>query len=332
MGGQRTPATTVVIPTAAPRPSLERLLRSLAGSAAEPEVIVVDNDSGNAELTALATAIPQIEVLSLERNEGYSRAVNRGARRASGEALVLLNDDCIVDPGYLEAITSRLDPAAGIVMAAGVMREHRDRFRIDSAGMELDRTLLAFDYLNGEPVSLLDRSVPDPIGPSGAAAAFDRAAFLGAGGFDERLFAYWEDVDLVLRLHRAGGRCRLAGEARGIHEHSATLGPGSARKNYLTGFGRGYVLRKWGVVSPRRAPSILVRDLAICAGQGIVDRNLAGVRGRLAGYRAARREYAFPGAAIESPGAPGPVTTLARRARRRARLRRRSLFTSTPIR
>ena len=71
--------------------------------------------------------------------------------------------------------------------------------------MELDRTLLVFDYLNGEPRLAARRAAsPDPIGPSAAAAAFDRAAFLAAGGFDERLFAYWEDVDLVLRLRRRG--------------------------------------------------------------------------------------------------------------------------------
>src|SRR5438093_4107959 len=119
-------------------------------------------------------------------------------------------------------------------MAAGVMLEARQPSRIDTAGMQLDRTLLVFDYLNGEPVACLDQGVPDPIGPSGAAAAFDREAFLAAGGFDERLFAYWEDVDLVLRMRAGGERCALAAGARGTHDHSATLGSGSPQKNYLT--------------------------------------------------------------------------------------------------
>jgi GT2 family glycosyltransferase len=198
--------------------------------------------------------------LRLDRNEGYSRAVNLAARRAEGDALVLLNDDCVVEPGYVEAICAAIDPAAGVVMAAGVMREQSDPRRIDTAGVEMDPTLLIWDYLNGAPVSALERGVLDPIGPSGAAAAFDREAFLTAGGFDERLFAYWEDADLILRLRLAGARCRLAAGARGVHHHSATLGSGSARKNYLVGFGRGYLLRKWGVAIPRRVPQILARD------------------------------------------------------------------------
>ena len=148
---------------------------------------------------------------------------------------MLLNDDCVCDPGYVEAIVAPLDPAAGVTMAAGVMREARDPARIDTAGMQLDRTLLVFDYLNGEPVACLDRGVPDPIGPSGAAAAFDREAFLSAGGFDENLFAYWEDVDLVLRMRLEGARCALARDATGVHHHSATLGLGLAAQELPDG-------------------------------------------------------------------------------------------------
>jgi hypothetical protein len=112
--------------------------------------------------------------------------------------------------------------------------------------------------------------------------------------------------------------------ARGIHEHSGTLGSGSAQKNYLMGFGRGYVLRKWGVLrDPRRFASALAGDAVICAGQAVVDRNLAGVRGRVRGYRASRASHAYPGDVIRSqPRVPGLVMDLRRRARRRRDLAR----------
>ncbi len=258
----------------------------------------------------------------MERNEGYTRAVNAGARHADGELIVLLNDDCVCDPGFVERITAPIDPAAGVVMAAGVMRDWHDPSLIDSAGMELDRTLLVFDYLNGEPLSRLQTGVPDPIGPSAAAAAFDRSTFLSVGGFDERLFAYWEDVDLVVRLRRLGLRCALAADAIGDHEHSATLGSGSARKNYLMGYGRGYVLRKWQVLNARRLGPVLVREAVLCAGQAIFDRNVAGVRGRLRGYRAAVEPERYPDG-IGLDHATGAAETLRRRARRRSRLRSR---------
>ena len=190
-------------------------------------------------------------------------------------------------------------------MVAGVMRDWVDESRIDTAGMELDRTLLVFDYLNGEPLSALERIDRDPIGPSAAAAAFDRAAFREAGGFDERLFAYWEDVDLVLRLRRAGYGCVLAPDAQGVHQHSATLRSGSARKNYLMGFGRGYVLRKWDVLTPARAIPIALREAILCAGQLAVDRTASGIVGARARLSGRAPDRGLPG----DPARPrGPRT------------------------
>ena len=167
-------------------------------------------------------------------------------------------------------------------MAAGVMRDARSPELIETAGIELDRTLLAYDYLNGEPLTVLEGEVPDPLGPSGAAAAFGREAFLEAGGFDERIFAYLEDVDLVLRLRRDGGRCRLARDAQGVHEHSATLGAGIRAQGLP------------GRVRSRLSASQVERDLAGAAAGS------AGSRGR-AGHGPGRR-----GSQPRADPRPGP--------------------------
>jgi GT2 family glycosyltransferase len=315
-----TRTATVIVPTVTP-PRAVALLRSLAAAGEGFETIVVDNGTGAAELERATASVDGAQVLRLDSNVGYSRAVNRAAHQAQGDVLVLLNDDSVVEPGYVDRITAAVDPTGVDVMAAGVMCDARAPGLIETAGIELDRTLLAFDYLNGEPVGVLDGAVADPFGPSGASAAFGRSAFLEAGGFDEALFAYLEDVDLVLRLRRAGGSCRLAKSARGLHEHSATLGPGSRDKDYLMGYGRGYLLRKWNVITPRRFPGILVRELVVSGGQAVVDRNLAGVRGRVHGLRAGRSVEPYPPAAV-LPEPPSLGATLRRRWRRRARLRR----------
>jgi N-acetylglucosaminyl-diphospho-decaprenol L-rhamnosyltransferase len=314
---------SVIVPTVVGGTRIRELLESLRDRPAGVEVLVVDNNSPDPEIGALGDRFEGVTVIHLDRNAGYSRAVNLAAREATGDAIVLLNDDSVCDPGYVQAIVAPLDPAGGVTMTAGVMREARDASRIDTAGMQLDRTLLVFDYLNGEPLARLAQGVEDPIGPSGAAAAFDRNAFLDVGGFDEALFAYWEDVDLVLRMRLAGERCALAPDACGTHAHSATLGSGSARKNYLMGFGRGYVLRKWGVLrSPRRLARVLAVDGAVCLGQVVVDRSVTGIGARARGFRAARGLESFPAAALAGQPKPdGTVRTLRRRARRRARLR-----------
>jgi N-acetylglucosaminyl-diphospho-decaprenol L-rhamnosyltransferase len=301
-------------------PLAARLLRTLAEAGEGFETIVVDNGTGAAELEDAAGRLDGASVMRLDHNLGYSRAVNLAAQSAQGEAVVLLNDDSEVDEGYVDEIVRALDPGAGFVMASGVMRDARAPALIETAGIELDRTLLAYDYLNGEPLTVLEGAVADPLGPSGAVAAFDRGAFLSVGGFDERIFAYLEDVDLVLRLRREGGRCRLAPNARGTHEHSATLGAGSARKDYLAGFGRGYLLRKWSVLAPRRLPGVFLREVGQAAAQAVVDRNLGPIRGRVAGLRAGTSTEPYPAEVLED--APSLGRSVGRRLRRRARLRR----------
>jgi len=208
-------SASVVVPSWNGAERLALLLPSL-GSAAQ--VIVVDNGSSDGTRELLARRFPDVDVLALPRNEGFSRAVNRAARAAAGDVLVLVNDDCVCRPGFVERLAAAVRPADGLVMAAGVLLEAGDPGTIDTAGIELDDTLLVFDHLNGLPVAAL-ADAPPPFGPSGAAAAFDRAAFLEAGGFDEKLFAYWEDVDLVLRLRLAGAHgLQLRGDRRAVED------------------------------------------------------------------------------------------------------------------
>lgn len=311
----------MIVPTVNGADRLRSLLATLDRQTVEHEVIVVDNGSPGAAASRACEGHENVHAIRLEENAGFGRAVNLGVAQARGEAVVLVNDDCTCDPEFVERIVEALDPDGGVTMSAGVMRDHDDQSIIEAAGMELDATLFCTDYLYGEPVGRLDDRVGDPVGPCGAAAAFDRASFLAAGGFDERLFAYWEDVDLVLRLRRSGGRCVLARGARGTHGHSSTLGPGSPRKNYLAGFGRAYVLRKWRVLGWRRLPGVLARELGVCVAQAIVDRNLAGVRGRVRGLRAARPTEPYPGELLLGGGAD-TFAALRRRAARRVRMRR----------
>ena len=300
---------------------LDRLLDSLAEQTVAHETIVIDNASPGGSVSATGGRYDFAEVVRLDHNAGFSMPMNVGARRASTETLVLLNDDCVCDPEFIERLIEPLDPGAGVVMASGVLRDWRHPELIDSAGMELDRTLLVYDYLNGEPVEAL-AAAADPIAPSPKAASLRplglprrrrlrRAAVRVLGGRRPRA------ADA-----RGGGTCRLAPGALGVHEHSATLGSGSRAKNYLTGFGRGYVLRKWGVVSPRRLPGILARDLVVVAGQAAIDRTVSGIGGRIKGWRAAGRveEHPYP-AAIAARGGGSPyLRNLQRRLQRRRKL------------
>ena len=154
--------------------------------------------------------------------------------------------------------------------------------------MVADRTLMGFDHLHGEPTAALAEA-PDPLGPTGGAALYRRSAWEAVGGFDERIFLYYEDLDLALRIAAGGGRCRLAPEARALHAYSASLGAASGAKYARTGWSRGYMLRRYGVMrEPAAALRVLATEGAVGLGQLLRDRTAAGISGRLRGYRAGR--------------------------------------------
>ena len=260
-----------------------RALRSLREQSRPVDVVVVDNGSSDGSPALLHEEFPEVAVLALARNIGFGPALNHAVREHRADPLIFLNSDVECEPRFVEAL---LDAAAeGVQSVAGVLLQERSPGLIDSAGVIADRTLMGFDHLHGEPVEAA-AAAADPLGPTGGAALYDRAAFEAVDGFDERIFLYYEDIDLALRLSAAGARCRLAAGATALHAYSTSLGAGSGAKFARTGWSRGYMLRRYGVMSrPRDAARVLATEGAICAGQLLMDRTAAGLRGRMRGWR-----------------------------------------------
>jgi len=248
--------------------------------------VVVDNGSSDGSVEMVRDRFPWVEVIALEGNRGFGAALNLAIDSFPGDSILLLNNDIRCEPGFVAAILSAFEP--GFEMVAGVLVEPDDPDTVDSAGVIADRrTLMPFDYMHGEPAASLAGVAP-PLAPSGGAALYSRAAFEAAGGFDERIFAYYEDLDLALRMRRRGARCALAPDARATHARSATLGSRSGAKYALTGWSRAYLLRRYGVMrDPRNALRTLACEGAICAGQLLLDRTAGGIAGRFRGWRAA---------------------------------------------
>ncbi|HVU79678.1 MAG TPA: glycosyltransferase family 2 protein [Gaiellaceae bacterium] len=236
---------TVVIPTYNGRAILTEALESLAAQTVEHDVVVVDNASTDGTAELLAERFPGVRVVRLQENLGFGRANNRGVETVETEIVVLLNNDVICEPEFLARV---LEPFADeqVGMVAGVLLQHDRPSLVDSAGIELDTTLRSWDAFWNRPVDELENA-SDPVGPCGGAAAFRTAVYREAGGFDEAFFAYWEDVDLALRIRLAGHACRRAPHARALHKHGATLGAASPRQRRLEAFGRGFVLARYRV-------------------------------------------------------------------------------------
>jgi GT2 family glycosyltransferase len=272
-----------------------RCLERLAAQDAAHSTWVVDNASGDDTVSRIRSRFPDVTVVELEGNLGFGAAVNRGVARGTAEAIVLVNDDVELEPGALAALLEPLaDPEVGMV--AGLTTVPGSGL-VDGFGIELDVTLAAYNRLRRREPSATPGLL---LGPSGGLAAYRREAFEQVGGFDERFFAYGEDVDLALRLRIRGWWAAESNAARGVHVGGASVGVDTPRQRWLAGFARAFLLRRYGVLRTRHAVRALATEALVVAAGLVRGRTLAHVRGRLAGWRAAGGErLTLPAGAVD---------------------------------
>jgi GT2 family glycosyltransferase len=272
------------------------VLRCLERLGDAASIVVVDNASADGTPDRVAERFPDVRVLRNAENAGFGRAVNRGAALGGAEAIVLVNDDVEPEPGFVEALVAPLRADARIGMVAGLLLAPGGE-RVDGFGVEADRTLAVYNRLRGRAPGERPGAL---LGPSGGAAAYRRTAWEAAGGFDERLFAYGEDVDLALRLRALGWRAAAAGAARGVHAGGASFGVDSPLQRRLAGVSRGFLLRRWRVLRSRAAPRALAHE-ALVVGWGLArHRTLVPLTSRVAGWRlAAGRTDRLPEGAVD---------------------------------
>ncbi len=256
-------------------------------------VILVDNGSTDDTRDRVRAQWPDAQLETFDENRGFAEACNRGVAAGRGEFIVLLNNDVDCRPDFLERVIAPLLADPGVGSVASLMLQPGER-TIDSFGMAADPTLAAFPRLQGLPVERAGRAAPVLAGPAGTAAAYRRAAWEQIGGLDETMFAYMEDFDLALRLRSAGWRTVAADDAIGVHLGSATHGHRSAWQRRHGGFGRGYLLRRYGLLHGRTALRTLAIETTVVAGDFAISRDCSALRGRVAGWRAARARERLP--------------------------------------
>lgn len=226
------PRATVVIPTWNGARLLREALRSLGSQTfADFETIVVDNGSSDETLTMLGESFPAVRTVALPRNEGFAVAVNAGIRAARGDIIVMMNNDIEATPGWLEALVDALDRHAGAGACASRMLSLSNPGIIDSAGDMLG--LFATSIGHGSPDGPEFDKPYLVFSPCAGAAAYRRQVLEEVGLFDERFFAYLEDVDLGARIQLAGWHCLYVPDAIVHHHGSATAGRMPALKTTL---------------------------------------------------------------------------------------------------
>ena len=200
---------SVVIPNWNGRSWLPRCLGALAAQERAPdEIIVVDNGSTDGSVEYLRDQHPGVRVLALEDNTGFAHAANAGLHAATGELAALVNTDVELAPDWLARLERALSEHPEAASAACKMLSLRDPSVVDDAGDVLRRDGVCEQRGRFGPDDGRWDEPGEVFGACAGAALYRREPVLAAGGFDERYFAYLEDVDLALRLRLAGWTCR----------------------------------------------------------------------------------------------------------------------------
>jgi GT2 family glycosyltransferase len=219
------PRVTVVVPNW----NGERFLSTCLGSLRRQtygdfETVLVDNGSSDGSVAFVEENFPEVRIVRLPHNGGFTAAVNAGIGASEAEYVVLLNNDTEVEQRWLEALVRAADehPEAGLF--ASKLLDFRDRRLLDGAGDALRKTGLPYRIGHGE----IDRGQFEEealvFGACAAGALYRRRLFDEVGVFDGDFFSNCEDGDLSFRAQLAGYRCLYVPRSVVYHVGSASTG------------------------------------------------------------------------------------------------------------
>lgn len=300
---------------------MQRCLEALDAQEGAPpfEVLVADNASTDGSPETIrdyiaghasrpARAVETLRLIETGANLGFAAGNNAGARTARGRFLAFLNNDTEVEPGWLARLHAALEARPAFAMATSRLVFLDDPSIVDSAGDGYLRAGGAFKHGYGGSTAdaLVSREV---FGACGGAFVIRREVYDALGGFDERFFMVYEDVDLSYRARLAGHRCWYEASAVVRHAGSGTLGVASPRAVF---YGQRNLEWTWLKNTPlpllvRTAVPHLLYSAAGVAHYARTGRLGPALRGKLAALRGVpavlRDRRAVQRAAVTDPGA-----------------------------
>jgi GT2 family glycosyltransferase len=206
------------------------------------EVIIVDNASHDGSQEYIKTHFPEMHLIELAHNRGFTGACNVGIAAATGEFIALLNNDTEVVPAWAAALVEGLQqhPAAGFAASRMMLFDRRDHFHAAGDFVRVD------GQAGNRGVWELDQGQYDEpawvFSACGGAAVYRRTMLEAIGALDDDFFFSLEDIDLAWRAQLAGYRCIYLPAARVYHMLSASGGGVTA--SYYAGRNSIWVLVK----------------------------------------------------------------------------------------
>ncbi len=290
-----------------------------AGAGLDIEVVVVDNASAD-DTAARASAHAGVRLIETGSNPGFAAAMNAAFAACSGEFVLLLNPDCVMDPGCAAALREHLLAHADVALAAALLHDpdgtpqlfaRRDGglatalWAFTTVGRRVDAGLRGGRASAARRYEELWASGPprEPVSVFCPAAACVMAARrdLVPAPFDERFPLFFNDGDLCARLQRAGRRADVVPAATAAHGYGTSVkraqsaDPARMRAEWVASLRR-YAARWWGRPARAALAPLLLADAAVAALLCLVRReDPREVRGTLGG--------------LGLPGGPPPLLT-----------------------
>ena len=229
------------------REALASIARELAGRGWEG--FVVDNASQDGSAAIAREFAPAVSLVVNPTNVGFGRAVNQALARARAPFVLIMNPDARLTPGALAVLEGELrrEPQCAIAgprildpdgSVQGSARGDPDMFTGFFGRSTALRRLMP--WLPASRRNVVDVNVPADAPSlavdwlSGACVLARCEALLAEGGFDERYFLYYEDIDLAWRGRSRGWRYRFVPTSIVHHHHAATVGVGSNVHRYYS--------------------------------------------------------------------------------------------------
>ena len=192
----------------------------LAQTYANAEIILVDNGSVDDSVRYVQEHFPEVVIVALVANAGFTGGNAAGLKVARGEIIALVNNDTRVDGQWLENLIQPMlkDPSVGIC-ASKILFESDGT--VNSAGDGITTAAVGVNLGLNRPASQFN--TPKRVfGACGAAVLYRRRMLDEIGFLDDEFFLYDEDTDLNFRAQLAGWKCAYVPTALVHHRSNAT--------------------------------------------------------------------------------------------------------------
>ena len=215
---------SVIIPNFNGRRFLKTCLDSIKIQNHFPyEVIIIDNASSDGSAQYIHKNYPEFTLIQNKENLGFAAAVNQGIKSSSSEYIFLLNNDVELEPDSISNLLKCIEKDKKIFAVSSKMIQYTDRSKMDDAGDEY--TILGWTRKVGDGKSSdLYTAERETFSACAGAALYKKSILDELGYFDEKFFAYMEDVDISYRARIKGYKCVYCPDAVVYHFGSGTSG------------------------------------------------------------------------------------------------------------